>query len=133
MTDYTEVLRLCGCGILALCCIMTLRACDRAGIANAVAVLMTLLLASAAIGAARPLLALLTEKTTPFLDASYAQILWRATAIGMTAEVTADIIRDAGETRLADGVEFAARAVLLCLGIPLYEAIFSLAATLIAL
>ncbi len=133
MTDFAAVLRLCGCGILAMVLLMTLRACDRAGIANGVSVCLSLLLATGALGCAMPLLSFLQEKAAPYLDAPYADILWRATAIGMTAELTADVIRDAGEPQLAERVEFAARAVLLCLGLPLYRALFSLAETLLAL
>ncbi len=133
MTDYGELLRLCGCGITALVCVSTLRVCDRSGVANGVALAMSILLAAAAVGAVLPVVSLLREKTAPYLEVQYADILWRAMAIGMTAELTADVIRSAGEPALADRLEFAARAVLLCIGLPLYDAIFSLAATLIGI
>jgi hypothetical protein len=51
-------------------------------------------------------------------------------AIGITVQLTADTIRDAGECGLADRVESVGRAVLLCIGLPLYEELFSLAGQL---
>lgn len=133
MTEYADILRLCGGALLASVCIVVLRGCDRAGMGGVVSACFSVILAAAAVGAAVPFLAKLRDLTEPYLQSEYADILWRALACGMTVELTSDVIRDAGESSLADKVEFAGRAVLLSIGFPLYEAVFSLAGRLLGL
>ena len=77
--------------------------------------------------AAKPILEELQKIGGLFSGGKYADILWRGMAIGITVQLTADTVRDFGEGGLADRVEVVGRAVLLCIGIPLYKELFSLA------
>ena len=61
------------------------------------------------------------------------ELLLRAMAIGILVQLTADTVRDAGEGLLADRVETVGRAVLLCVGMPLYQEMLSLAGTLLGM
>ena len=62
-----------------------------------------------------------------YLGQTYADILRRGMAVGITVQLTADAVRDAGETGIAERVEGVGRAALLCIGMPLYKELFSLA------
>ena len=131
MTEYSDVLRICGGAILALVCIQVLRTYDKSSLGNTAAVCFSVLLASAAVGAAVPLLRYLRNIAAPYLASGYADILWKAMAVGMTVQLTSDTIREAGEGALADRVDFVGRTAILCIGLPLYGEIFELAGGLL--
>ncbi|MBP3919843.1 MAG: stage III sporulation AC/AD family protein [Clostridia bacterium] len=133
MNDYAEVLKLCGCAVIALILVRILRSSDACGFGGLTAVCFSVIIAAAAMRGIIPLLHFLHDTTTPYLDTEYADVFWRAMAVGVTVQLTSDTIRDAGEGALADKVDFAGRAALLCIGLPLYEAILSLAKTLLGL
>lgn len=131
--SYTDVLRLCGCAVLAALCLTVLRGCARGGFAGAVSACLCAVLAASAIELAVPVLSELRRVCLPFLSDKHAQVLFRAMAVGMTVQLSADTVRDLGEGGLADRVELAGRAVLLCIGLPLYEEILSMAEALLCL
>ena len=128
--SYTGVLQICGCAVLAAVCLLVLRGLDKTGMSGAVSVCLGCIFTLAAVRAAAPVLQLLRRLGNPYLGDAYASVLWRSMAIGITVQLTADTVRDAGEGALADRVETVGRAVLLCIGIPLYEDLFSLAGQL---
>ena len=130
ITSYAEILRVCGCAVLAAVCLLVLRGLDRSGISGAVSVCLCTVFALTALLAAEPAIRALTGFGGMFLDDSYASLLRRAMAIGMTVQLTADTVREAGEGAIADRVEFVGRAALLCTGFPLYRELLSLAAQL---
>ena len=133
LTSFAEVLRICGAAMLCMVCMAVLRASDRAGIGGIIGVCMTVIFGLAAVRAAAPMLSALRERCVPFLGSDYAELMWRAMAVGMTVQLTSDTVRDAGESALADRVDMIGRAALLCIGMPLYEELFALAASLLRL
>ena len=130
---YSDVLRLCGCAILTSVCLIVIRGLDKNGISGVVSVCIGTAFALGAFCAAKPVLALLYSYGTLYFDNQWTDILFRAMAIGITVQLTADTVRDAGEGRLADRVEMVGRAVLLCLGVPLYREVLSLAGQLLGI
>ena len=130
LSSYSEVLRICGCAVLAAVCLLILRGLDRSGISGGISICIGAVFALTAVCAVKPLIGELRSLSQAYLGQTYAEILWRATAVGITVQLTADAIRDAGEGRLAERVEGVGRAALLCIGLPLYRELFSLAGQL---
>lgn len=88
------------------------------------------LMIAAAITAALPIVSAAKELCTPYLSSlpeGCETVLFRAAACGMTVQVTTDIIRDAGEEKLAEKAELAGRAILLAMGFPLIRELLSAA------
>lgn len=130
LSSYAEVLRLCGCAVMAAVCLFVLRGLDKNGITGVVSVCIGCAFALTAILAAKPVLQMLRSLGDTYLGNTRSSLLLRAMAIGITVQLTADAVRDVGEGTLADRVETVGRVVLLCIGIPLYEELFALAAQL---
>lgn len=133
LESYSDVLRLCGCAILAAVCLLVVRGLDKNGISGAISVCFGAVFALAAILAAKPVLEVVRSYGELYFDGEWTDLLFRAMAIGITVQLTADTIRDAGEGLLADRVETVGRAVLLCIGMPLYREILSMAGQLLGM
>lgn len=133
LESYSDVLRVCGCAILAAVCLLVVRGLDKSGISGAVSVCIGAVFALAAILAAKPVLDTVRSYGELYFDSEWTDLLFRAMAIGITVQLTADTVRDAGEGLLADRVETVGRAVLLCVGMPLYREILSLAGQLLGM
>ena len=131
--SYGDVLRLCGCAILAAVCMLVVRGLDKSGISGAVSVCIGAAFALAAILAAKPVIDAVRSYGELYFDSEWTDLLFRAMAIGITVQLTADTIRDTGEGLLADRVETVGRAVLLGIGMPLYREILSLAGQLLGM
>ena len=113
--------------MLAAVCMLMLRGLDKSGFAATASVCFGVIFALAAVLCAKPVLEQLVSIGGLYLGDAHADILRRGLAVGITVQLTADTVRDAGEGGLADRVETVGRAVLLCIGIPLYKELFSLA------
>ena len=131
--NWGEILRLCGCGVLAAVCLLVLRGLDKNGISGMASACIGAAFAILAVSAAEPILSMLRSYGALYLGEGHAALLLRVMAIGMTVQLTADTIRDAGEGSLADRVEHVGHAVMLCVGIPLYQEILSLAGQLLGM
>ncbi len=56
-----------------------------------------------------------------------AEFLLRGLGLGLCCEVTEDILRDAGNTGLANALDFSCKIAMLALCLPLWKSIFDLA------
>ncbi len=130
LESYADVLRICGCAILATVCLLVVRGLDKNGVSGVVSVCFGAVFALAAVTAAKPVWETVRSFGSLYFDNEWADLLFRAMAIGITVQLTADTVRDAGEGLLADRVETVGRAVLLCVGMPLYRELLSLAGQL---
>jgi len=128
-----DVLRICGGAILAAVCLLVVRGLDKNGISGAVSVCIGAMFALAALSAAKPVLETVRSYGALYFDSVWSDLLFRAMAIGILVQLTADTVRDAGEGLLADRVETVGRAVLLCVGIPLYRELLTLAGQLLGM
>ena len=131
--SFGDILRICGGAILAAVCLLVVRGLDKHGISGAVSVCIGAIFALTALYAAKPVLETVHSYGELYFDNAYADILLRAMAIGIVVQLTADTVRDAGESLLADRVETVGRAALLCVGIPLYREMLSLAGQLLGM
>jgi len=130
---FGDILRLCGCAILASVCLLVLRGLDKNGITGAVSACFGAVFALTAVFAAKPVLAFFRSYGGFYFDHAWSDLLLRAMAFGITIQLTADTVRDTGEGGLADRVEMVGRAILLGLGMPLYKEVLSLAGQLLGM
>ncbi len=129
MTEYKEILSVCGGAVIAVCCLLVLRTYgEKSGIGNITALGFSVLLAAAAVYAAIPLYKELQAMTVGYLPDELQRLLWRAAAVGITVQLTSDFIRDAGEGALADKVDMLGRVSLLAIGFPVFTKLLSMAA-----
>jgi hypothetical protein len=133
LDSFGDVLRFCGCAILASVCLLILRGLDKNGISGAVSACFGAIFALTAVLAAKPVLAFFRTCGGFYCDNAWADLLLRAMAFGITIQLTADTVRDAGEGGLADRVEMVGRVVLLGLGMPLYKEVLALAGQLLGM
>ena len=131
--NFGDVLQICGGAILAAVCLTVLRGLDKSGISSAVSVCIGTVFAMTALYAAKPILQTVRSYGNLYFDNPHMELLLRAMAIGILVQLTADTVRDAGEGLLADRVETVGRVVLLCVGMPLYQEMLSLAGTLLGM
>jgi len=71
----------------------------------------------------------LLESTS--LSPEYALIVFKALGIGLLAQLSSDVCRDAGESALAEKAELVGKVSMLILALPLFEKIAELAVELI--
>ena len=131
--SFGDVLQICGGAILAAVCLTVLRGLDKSGISSAVSVCIGTVFAMTALYAAKPILQTVRSYGNLYFDNPHTELLLRTMAIGILVQLTADTVRDAGEGLLADRVETVGRAVLLCVGMPLYQEMLSLAGMLLGM
>ncbi len=131
MIDYPDILRLCGGAIMALVCIRILQTYDKSGIVALLSVTVSVVFAIAAFSFAKPVLTYLSDTASVYLKQPFPQLLGRGIGIGVTVQLTSDIVREAGASAIADKLDFAGKAALLSIGMPLYKELFTLAATLL--
>lgn len=87
-----------------------------------------------AIGALRPLVALLERLLTLSAIAPlHGELLLKAVAISLTCHLAVGLCTDAGESALGEKISLCARVALLLLAIPLAEAILALVLSLFGL
>lgn len=127
MTEYAEILKVCGGAILAAVCIILLRSTDRTGMSTVTALFFSVLLTVGALGAAVPVFREMKEFLAGWAADDHASVLLRGMAVGMTVQFTSDLIRDAGEQALAEKVDMFGRAALLSIGLPLIRELLALA------
>ncbi len=131
MNGAADIFRICGGALVSLVCLLVIRSADRSGgMGTAASAGFSFLMIAAAITAALPIVSAAKELCTPYLSSlpeGCETVLFRAAACGMTVQVTTDIIRDAGEEKLAEKAELAGRAVLLAMGFPLIRELLSAA------
>lgn len=132
-TAYHDVLRICGCAVIACVLLLVIRALDRTVLSSAISVAVGAGFALAAVTASVPVIQTLRDICAHLPDTSYTMLLFRAAAIGMTVQLTADTVRDCGEERIAGYVEWVGRVLLLTLGLPLYRELFDLAGRLLCM
>ena len=131
--EFSNILRICGCAVLSCVILLVIRTLDRTSLSSAVSVTVGAVFALAAVTASVPVVGALRDICARLPDVPYTALLFRAAAIGMTVQLTADTVRDCGEERIAGYVEWTGRVILLTLGLPLYRDLFDLAGRLLCI
>ena len=113
----------CGIGVAAAVLAMTLRRLHPEQ-ATAIALAAGTVTAAAVLTTAAPVIASMRSmlENVPVVQ-EYGAILFKALAIALLAQTTADICRDAGESALAGYTELAGKTLLLIMALPLFEEI----------
>lgn len=116
----TDILRLCGFGLSAvtLCVIVRQLKPESAVFVNIAAGLMILISAVKLLSPSVKAVGELAENAG--ISGSFAEILLKALAISYITALSSDCAKDAGETALGTKLEFAGRAAIAALSLPVF-------------
>ena len=104
----------------------------RADLPPLVRIAVTVSLATLLLGAAEPLLSLLSTLGSAG-ESTHVTVLVKGLGIAMLTQITAGICRDCGESGIAEGVELAGRLAILLLCLPLCEELLEAARRLFSI
>ncbi len=125
-------LKFCMLAIMGVCVAMIIKQW-RSDFLPLVRLGVLLLLGTAAISAASPLITYLSELTKTEAFAPYSGILLKALAIAILTQYAAEICRECGESSVASGVEMTGKIEILLLCLPLVNEILEAAQKLLSL
>ncbi|MDE6728547.1 MAG: stage III sporulation protein AD [Oscillospiraceae bacterium] len=127
----TDVLRLCGFGLLAviLCVIVRQLKPESAVFVNIAAGLMILAVAVRALSPSISAISELAESAG--ISGDFAELLLKALAISYITALSADCARDAGETALGSKLELAGRVSIAALSLPVFTQLAGLITSMI--
>lgn len=127
----TDVLRLCGFGLLAviLCVIVRQLKPESAVFVNIAAGLMILAVAVRALSPSIGAISELAESAG--ISGDFAELLLKALAISYITALSADCARDAGETALGSKLELAGRVSIAALSLPVFTQLAGLITSMI--
>lgn len=127
----TEILKLCGFGLLAvvLCVVVRQLKPESAVFVNIAAGAMIL---TAAVKTLSPSVRALGElANSAGISGDFAEVLLKALAISYITSLSADVARDAGETALGAKLELAGRVSIAALSLPVFTSLAGVITSLI--
>ncbi|MBQ9746461.1 MAG: hypothetical protein IJW21_06525 [Clostridia bacterium] len=121
-----EIIKICGVALVGLAAVSVMRGLknDIAGFASLATGLVLLGFGAAAFYPVMQYIEKITENSS---FSVYIETVVKALGIAVVTESAADICRDFGETAIAARVEFAAKAVIMLLALPVVESLLALA------
>ena len=127
----TEVLKLCGFGLLAavLCAVVRQIKPESAVFVNIAAGLMLLIFAAKTLAPSVSAIGELAD--TAGISGEFADVLLKALAISYITSLSADVARDAGENALGTKLELAGRVSIAAISLPVFTTLAGLIANLI--
>lgn len=127
----TEVLKLCGFGLLAavLCAVVRQLKPESAVFVNIAAGLMILIYAAKTLAPSVSAIGELAD--TAGISGEFAEVLLKALAISYITSLSADVARDAGENALGTKLELAGRVSIAAISLPVFTTLAGLIANLI--
>lgn len=128
----TEVLKLCGFGLLAvmLCVVVRQLKPESAVFVNIAAGVMLLIYAVKTLSPSVRALGELADSAG--ISGEFAEVLLKALAISYITSLSADCARDAGETALGSKLELAGRVSIAALSLPVFASLAQIVNSLIA-
>lgn len=127
----TEILRLCGFGLLAavLCAVVRQLKPESAVFVNIAAGLMILIYAAKTLAPSVSAIGELAD--TAGISGEFAEVLLKALAISYITSLSADVARDAGENALGTKLELAGRVSIAAISLPVFTTLAGLIENLI--
>lgn len=121
-----EIIKICGIALVGVTAVSIMRGLknDFAGFAG---IATGLILLGFAMGAIYPIMSYIEKITENSEFSVYIETVVKALGIAIVSESAADICRDFGETAIGAKVEFAAKAMIIMLTMPVIESLLSLA------
>lgn len=121
-----EIVKICGVALIGLAAVSVMRALknDFAGFASLAAGLVLLGFGA---GALYPIMEYVKKITENSGFSIYVETVVKALGIAVVTESAADICRDFGEAAIAARLEFAAKAIIMLLALPVVESLLALA------
>ena len=121
-----EIIKICGVALIGLTAVGVIRGMknDFAAFAS---IATGLVLFGFAFAALYPVMDYIKKITENSEFSVYIETVVKALGIAVVTESTADICRDFGEASIGARVEFAAKAIIMLLSLPVVESLLSLA------
>ncbi len=122
----SALIRVCGVALVGLAAVSVLRGMKNE-LAGFISAATGVVLLGAGVAVMYPLISFVYEITADTGFSLYIETVVKALGIALVSESAADICRDSGEGAIASKVEFAAKATILYLGLPVVKDLLSLA------
>ncbi len=122
----STIIKICGIALIGLICVSVIRG-TKNELSGFVSAATGLVILGASIALLYPVIKFIYEITEQTEFAVYIETILKALGIAVISESAADICRDCGENAIAAKVEFAAKASIMLLSLPIVESLLSFA------
>lgn len=120
------VLKLCGIAVLGVAAILVVRSA-KSEFAIPLSVVTGTILLTSALATVYPMVDFVKELSDVGSFTLYASTILKALGIGLLSQSAVDFCHDCGENAIASKLEFAAKAGILLLGLPIIRELLALA------
>lgn len=120
------MIKLCGIALIGVVCVSVLKALKNE-ISGYISAAAGLLLVGSSFALLYPVISYIGEISSETGFSIYIETVLKALGIAIISQTTADICRDCGENAIAGRVEFAAKASIMLLSLPVVKSLITLA------
>ena len=121
-----SILKLCGVAIIGLVCASVMRT-FKGNVSWLISGATGILIAGGAIAFLYPIITYIDEISNDTAFSVYIETILKAFGISLISQVTSDVCRDCGENTIAGRVEFAAKACIMLLSLPVVKSLLLVA------
>ena len=121
-----SILKLCGVAIIGLVCASVMRT-FKGNVSWLISGVTGILIAGGAIAFLYPIITYIDEISNDTAFSVYIETILKAFGISLISQVTSDVCRDCGENTIAGRVEFAAKACIMLLSLPVVKSLLCVA------
>jgi stage III sporulation protein AD len=121
-----SILKICGVAIIGLVCASVIRT-FKGNISWFISGATGILIAGGTIAFLHPIVAYIDEISNDTAFSVYIETILKSFGISLISQVTSDVCRDCGENTIAGRVEFAAKACLMLLSLPIVKSLLLVA------
>lgn len=122
----STIIKLCGVALVGLVAVSAMKGL-KSGLSSFVSAATGLIILGGSIAILYPIISYIYEMTDGTSFSVYIETVMKALGIAIISETAADICRDSGESAIAAKIEFAAKAMIIYLGLPVIKNLISLA------
>ncbi len=120
------LLKICGIAVIGLVCIGVMRTL-KGEMSWLISAATGILIAGGAVTFLYPIVSYIGEISNDTAFSVYIETILKAFGVALISQVTSDVCRDCGENAIAARVEFAAKACIMLLSLPVVKSLLLLA------
>ncbi|MGN1095643.1 MAG: SpoIIIAC/SpoIIIAD family protein [Eubacteriales bacterium] len=122
----STIIRICGVALIGLVAVSVMRG-TKNELSGFISAATGLVLLGSAIGILYPIISYICDLTEGTDFSLYIETILKSLGVAVISESAADICRDSGEGAIASKVEFAAKALIIYMGLPVVKSLLTLA------
>lgn len=122
----STIIKICGVALIGLVCVSVMRGAKNE-LSGFVSAATGLVLIGSSLAVLYPVISYISEISENTDFAVYIETILKALGIAVISESASDMCRDCGESAIASKVEFAAKACIMLLSLPVVKSLLSLA------